>query len=123
MATNRSGHRPGGGFAPKQHVTVPVRTGSGSRGTNPGGVGQLGQMQGSHVTRGEESNYRGESAAQRPLVPTGPVWQRSRIECWSGRLRHRQDDLQNRFARNAGHDKSRQSASVAKRAHHRELRT
>jgi hypothetical protein len=26
----------------------------------PGGVGQYGQMQGSHVTRGEESNYRGD---------------------------------------------------------------
>jgi hypothetical protein len=38
----------------------PVRTGTGSRSTNPGGVGQLGQKQGSHVTRGEESSYRGE---------------------------------------------------------------
>src|SRR6516165_4872055 len=38
----------------------PVRTGTGSRSANPGGVGQLGNMQGSHVTRGEESSYRGE---------------------------------------------------------------
>jgi hypothetical protein len=60
MATNRSGHRPGGGIASKQHVSIPVRTGSGSRGTNPGGVGQLGNKQGSHITRGEESNYRGD---------------------------------------------------------------
>src|SRR6516162_8098042 len=97
---SKGGNQVAGGYGSRQHVEKPIRTGSGSRGTNPGGVGQLGQMQGSHVTRGEESNYRGESAAQRPLVPTGPVWQRSRIECWSGRLRHRQDDLQNRFAGN-----------------------
>jgi len=60
MATNRSGHRPGGGIASRVNVSPQVRTGTGSRGTNPGGVGQLGQMQGSHVTRGEESNYRGD---------------------------------------------------------------
>jgi hypothetical protein len=60
MANRNSGHQPGGGIASKQHVSIPVRTGTGSRGTNPGGVGQLGNMQGSHVTRGEESNYRGD---------------------------------------------------------------
>jgi hypothetical protein len=27
---------------------------------NPGGVGQLGNSQGSHVTRGEDSDYRGD---------------------------------------------------------------
>src|SRR5262249_31170706 len=37
-----------------------VKTGTGSRGTSPGGVGQIGQSQGSHITRGEESSYRGE---------------------------------------------------------------
>src|SRR6516164_8541663 len=60
MATNRSGHRPGGGIASRVNVQPKVRTGTGSRSTNPGGVGQLGQMQGSHDTRGEESNYRGD---------------------------------------------------------------
>ena len=50
----------GGGYHSRQHVEKSVRTGTGSRGTNPGGVGQLGAMQGSHVTRGEESSYRGE---------------------------------------------------------------
>jgi hypothetical protein len=54
---SRSGNQKGGGYGSRQHVEKPIRTGSGSRGTNPGGVGQLGQMQGSHVTRGEESNY------------------------------------------------------------------
>ena len=53
-------HIPGGGPKSRQITERPVRTGSGSRSTNPGGVGQLGQMQGSHVTRGEESPYRGE---------------------------------------------------------------
>ena len=55
-----SGNQKGGGYGSRQHVEKPIRTGSGSRGTNPGGVGQLGNMQGSHVTRGEESNYRGD---------------------------------------------------------------
>jgi hypothetical protein len=36
------GHRPGGGFASKQHVSVPVRTGMPARGRNPGHVGQTG---------------------------------------------------------------------------------
>jgi hypothetical protein len=57
---SKSGNQPGGGYGSRQHVEKPIRTGSGSRGTNPGGVGQLGQIQGSHVTRGEESNYRGD---------------------------------------------------------------
>jgi len=60
MATHRSGHKPGGGIASKQHVSIPVRTGSGSHGTNPGAVGQLGQKQGDHVTREGSTGYRGE---------------------------------------------------------------
>src|SRR6516162_11043917 len=55
-----SGNQKGGGYGSRQHVEKPIRTGSGSRGTNPGGVGQLGQKQGSHVTRGQESDYRGD---------------------------------------------------------------
>jgi hypothetical protein len=43
-----------------KNVKPSVKTGTGSRSTNPGGVGQLGQSQGSHVTRGEESDYRGD---------------------------------------------------------------
>jgi hypothetical protein len=57
---SKSGNQKGGGFGSRQHVETSVRTGSGSRGTNPGGVGQLGNIQGSHVTRGEDSNYRGD---------------------------------------------------------------
>ena len=60
MAMNRSGHRPGGGIASKQHVSVPVRTGSGSHSTRPGGVGQLGNKQGSHVTSHDDTDYRVE---------------------------------------------------------------
>src|SRR6516165_2374502 len=50
----------GGGYGSRQHVEKPIRTGSGSRSTNPGGVGQLGEKQGSHITRHSDSNYRGE---------------------------------------------------------------
>ena len=60
MVQNRSGHRPGGGIASKQHVSIPVRTGTGSRAARPGGVGQLGNIQGSHVTSHDDSDYRGE---------------------------------------------------------------
>jgi hypothetical protein len=60
MATNRSGHRPAGGIASRQHVKTPVRTGSGSKSTNPGAVAQLGQSQGNHITNKSETNYRGE---------------------------------------------------------------
>ena len=50
----------GGGHGSSQITERPVRTGSGSHATTPGYAGQLGQKQGSHVTRGQESNYRGE---------------------------------------------------------------
>jgi hypothetical protein len=58
--TNRSGHRPGGGIASRQHVEKPVKTGSGSKGISEGWVGQRGQKQGSHTTHGGETGYRGE---------------------------------------------------------------
>jgi hypothetical protein len=51
----------GGGYHSRQHVEKPVRTGTGSRSTNVGGVGQLGQKQGSHPTHGRsDTGYRGE---------------------------------------------------------------
>ena len=53
-------HRPAGGPKSKNVVQPSVRTGTGSYGTNPGGVGQLGQKQGSHITRHSDSDYRGE---------------------------------------------------------------
>jgi hypothetical protein len=42
---------------------------------HPGGVGQLGNMQGSHVTRGEESNYRGDPfyRGKGYATPVGPT--------------------------------------------------
>jgi len=74
MATNRSGHRPGGGIASKQHVSIPVRTGSGSRNARPAGVAQLGQIQGDHTTnRPGSSGYTGEplhGPASRNFQPT-----------------------------------------------------
>src|SRR6516165_5298217 len=61
MATNRMGHKPGGGLHSRnvRHTTAPkVEPRAYAR--NPGAAGQYGQAQGSHVTRGEESKYRGE---------------------------------------------------------------
>jgi len=57
MAMKGSG---GGGFGSRVVTERPIRTGSGSYATTPGYAGQLGQAQGTHVTRGGESNYRGE---------------------------------------------------------------
>jgi len=56
----KGGNQKGGGYGSRQHVEKPVRTGTGSRSTNPGGVGQLGIKQGDHVTRGGSSGYRGD---------------------------------------------------------------
>jgi hypothetical protein len=66
MATNRSGHRPGGGIASRVNVSPSVRTGKGSRGTHPGGVAQLGQRVGDKATHGKSSGsgYRGEPLHQ-----------------------------------------------------------
>jgi hypothetical protein len=51
----------GGGYGSRPHVEKPVRTGTGSRGTHPGGVAQLGQHTGDHTTnRPGSSGYRGE---------------------------------------------------------------
>jgi hypothetical protein len=61
MAKGMSGLRPGGGIASKQHVSVAVRTGRGSKGVSPGWVGQKGQLQGDHVTnQGRSTGYKGE---------------------------------------------------------------
>ena len=56
----RSGTGSGGGIGMNKNVEPSVRTGSGSKGVSPGWVGQKGQMQGSHVTRYSDSDYRGE---------------------------------------------------------------
>jgi hypothetical protein len=58
----RSGTGSGGGIGMNKNVTAPVRTGSGSRGTHPGGVAQLGQHVGDKATHGNPkgTGYRGE---------------------------------------------------------------
>ena len=57
-----SGNQKGGGFGSRQHVEKSVRTGTGSRGTHPGGVAQLGQHTGDKATHGNSkgTGYRGE---------------------------------------------------------------
>jgi hypothetical protein len=57
MAMKGSG---GGGYGSRPHVEKSVRTGSGSKSTRPAGIAMFGQMQGTHITHGKESNYRGE---------------------------------------------------------------
>jgi hypothetical protein len=55
----------GGGYHSRQHVEKSVKTGTGSRGTHPGGVAQLGQHVGDHTTnRPGSSGYRGEPLHQ-----------------------------------------------------------
>jgi hypothetical protein len=62
MAMKGSG---GGGYGSRPHVEKSVRTGTGSRGTHPGGVAQLGQHTGDHTTnRPGSSGYRGEPLHQ-----------------------------------------------------------
>jgi hypothetical protein len=45
------------------------------RAVHPGGVAQLGNKQGSHVTRGEDSNYRGDPfyRGKGYATPVGPT--------------------------------------------------
>src|SRR6516164_11434455 len=52
----------GGGYGSRPHVEKPVRTGTGSRGTHPGGVAQLGQHVRDKATHGNSkgTGYRGE---------------------------------------------------------------
>jgi hypothetical protein len=54
------GHLPGGGIASKQHVSIPVRTGSGPRSARPAGVAQIGTSIGDHITNKSDTGYRGE---------------------------------------------------------------
>ena len=58
----RSGVGSGGGIGMNKNVQPSVRTGTGSRGTHPGGVAQLGQHVGDKATHGNSkgTGYRGE---------------------------------------------------------------
>src|SRR5215472_12434656 len=58
----RSGVGSGGGIGMNKNVSPSVKTGTGSRGTHPGGVAQLGQHVGDKATHGNPkgTGYRGE---------------------------------------------------------------
>src|SRR6516165_9635044 len=61
MATHRSGHHPAGGISSNKVVHRPHgKTEPKPHARNPARVAQYGQMQGSHITHGKESSYRGE---------------------------------------------------------------
>ena len=55
----RSGVASGGGIGMNKNVQPPVRTGTGSRGTRPGGAESLGKIYGDHVTNKDSTGYRG----------------------------------------------------------------
>jgi hypothetical protein len=62
----------GGGITSKNVKQVGYRTGKGSRAATPGGVGQLGEMVGDHVTEGRHSSgYRGEPLFKGPAYNKG----------------------------------------------------
>jgi hypothetical protein len=75
MAMRRSGVGSGGGLGMNKQVNsrnpkVEPR----ARAMNPGGVGQLGQAQGTHVTNHSESPYRGENLiGKRGYEPPGMI--------------------------------------------------
>jgi hypothetical protein len=54
-------NKPGGGPNSRVNVEVPQRLGNPARGVSPGGVSQLGEAIGNHITdRRGTSNYRGD---------------------------------------------------------------
>src|SRR6516225_11161080 len=55
----RSGVGSGGGQGMNKNVQPSVRTGSGSRGTRPGGAESIGKSYGSHITNKDDTGYRG----------------------------------------------------------------
>jgi hypothetical protein len=66
----------GGGYGSRPHRDVRApKVEPKPRAVHPGGVGQLGNMQGSHVTRGEDSNYRGDPfyRGKGYATPVGPT--------------------------------------------------
>jgi hypothetical protein len=50
----------GGGYGSRPHVEKSVRTGTGSRGTRPAGVAQIGNAWGNHATHEGRTDYTGE---------------------------------------------------------------
>jgi hypothetical protein len=55
-----SGNQKGGGYGSRQHVEKSVKTGTGSKGTRPGGAESIGKSYGKHVTnKGNDTGYRG----------------------------------------------------------------
>jgi hypothetical protein len=49
----------GGGYGSRQHTEQSVRTGTGSRGTRPGGAESIGKVYGDHITNKDSTGYRG----------------------------------------------------------------
>ena len=60
MAMRRSGTGSGGGHGSKNIVHPKVRTGAGAKAAHEGGVSQLGNKVGNHITNKSATNYRGD---------------------------------------------------------------
>jgi hypothetical protein len=56
----RSGTGSGGGYGSRNVVDKPVRTGAGAKAAHLGGVSQLGNKVGDHLTNKSSTNYRGD---------------------------------------------------------------
>ena len=89
------------GIKSKNVVEPRVRTGSGSRGTHPGGVAQLGQHVGDKATHGDPkgSGYRGEPLHQNRSFQPVPFGNSVALNvgkggCGTGRTLHGQSGSQ-----------------------------
>jgi hypothetical protein len=56
----RSGTGSGGGYGSRNVVDKPVRTGAGAKAAHVGGVSQLGNKVGDHITNKSGTGYRGD---------------------------------------------------------------
>jgi hypothetical protein len=56
----RSGRGSGGGIGMNKNVEKPVRTGAGAKAAHLGGVSQLGNKVGNHLTDKSATNFRGD---------------------------------------------------------------
>jgi hypothetical protein len=83
-----SGNQKGGGYGSRQHREVRApKVEPRPRAVHPGGVGQLGNKQGDHITRGGSSGYRGDPfyRGKGYATPQGPTDNVAAVGCGGGR--------------------------------------
>ena len=85
---SKSGNQKGGGYGSRVHRDVRApKVEPRPRAVHPGGVAQLGNKQGSHVTRGQDSSYRGDPfyRGKGYATPQGPTDNVAAVGCGGGR--------------------------------------